>query len=56
MFGSEIALKCAKYHNKPFFSRFGYMRSKFEKKGNREYEKIVDLDNQVSGIHIFSVV
>ena len=47
MFGSDIALKCAKYHNKPFFSRFGYMLSELEKKENRKYEKYVDLENKV---------
>ncbi|MBT5406559.1 MAG: glycosyltransferase family 4 protein [Gammaproteobacteria bacterium] len=47
MFGSEIALKCAKYHDKPFFSRFGYMLSEFEQNENREYQKFIDLENQV---------
>lgn len=47
MFGSDIALKCAKYHDKPFFSRFGYMLSEFEQNENREYQKFIDLENQV---------
>ena len=47
MFGSNIALRCAKYFKKPLFSRFGYMLSEFEKNENREYEKFIDLENKV---------
>ena len=47
MFGSNIALRCAKYFKKPLFSRFGYMLSEFEKNENREYENFIDLENKV---------
>tara|TARA_B100000519_G_C14239042_1_gene436319 strand:- start:940 stop:2028 length:1089 start_codon:yes stop_codon:yes gene_type:complete len=47
MFGSNIALRCAKYFRKPLFSRFGYMLSEFEKNENRKYEKFISMENKV---------
>lgn len=47
MFGADIALKAAKYYNKPIINRMGYMWSDFARRDNGKIQEIINYEENI---------